>query len=340
MQVHADQLANRLSGSLLPVYLVHGDDPLLTMEACQAVRDAARAQGYSERQVFTVDKSFDWQALTGASQSMSLFAEKRLLELRLPTGKPGTAGSEVLATLAAEPDDDTLILVWSGRLDKKAQAAKWVKALDAVGAVVAVYPLSPAELPSWIKQRMTQHMLNAEPGVAELLAYRYEGNLLALAQEIEKLALLFAERVVTVADVEDKLGDGARFDVFRMVDTCLKGDGPGAVRALSGLRSEGVAPVLILWALVREIRALAQMSAELALGKTESQLFRNFRVWSTRQSMVRGALRRHSRGRWFALLQGAHRADKVIKGREAGDAWLALQALGLALSGVRLNAAR
>ncbi|KPK12534.1 MAG: hypothetical protein AMJ68_01235 [Acidithiobacillales bacterium SG8_45] len=340
MQVRAEQLVDRLSGSLSPVYLVHGDDPLLTMEACQAVRDAARTQGFGEREVFTVDRSFDWQALSGASQSMSLFAEKRLLEIRLPTGKPGTAGSEVLTRLASEPDSDTLILVWSGRLDKKAQAAKWVKALDAAGAVVAVYPLSPRELPDWINQRMKQHLLNAEPGVAELLAYRYEGNLLALAQEIEKLSLLFADGVVTVADVEDKLGDGARFDVFRMVDTCLQGDGPGTVRALAGLRAEGVAPVLILWALVREIRALAQMSAELAQGMPESQLFRDFRVWSTRQSLVRNALRRHPRGRWFALLQGAHRADKVIKGREAGDAWLALQALGLALSGVRLNAAR
>ena len=340
MQVRAEQLADQLRGSLLPVYLVHGDDPLLTMEACQAVRDAARAQGFSEREVFTVDKSFDWQALTGASQSMSLFAEKRLLEIRLPTGKPGTIGSEVLTQLASEPDDDTIILVWSGRLDKKAQAAKWVKALDAIGAVIAIYPMAPRDLPGWINQRIKRHQLNAEPGVADLLAYRYEGNLLALAQEIEKLALLFADSTVTVADVEDKLGDGARFDVFRMVDTCLQGDGPGTVRALAGLRAEGVAPVLILWALVREIRALAQMSAELAQGRQESQLFRDFRVWSTRQSLVRNALRRHPRGRWFTLVQGAHRADKVIKGREAGDAWLALQALGLALSGVRLNAVR
>ena len=340
MQVRADQLLDRLTGSLARVYLVHGDEPLLTMEACQAVRDAARAQGYSERQVFSVDKSFDWQALTGASQSMSLFAEKRLMELRLPTGKPGTSGSEVIATLAATPDDDTILLVWSGRLDKRAQASKWVKALEQAGVVVAVYPLSSRELPGWIKQRMKQHSLNAGPGVAELLAYRYEGNLLALAQEIEKLSLLFVDDLVSVADIEDKLGDGARFDVFRMVDTCLQGDGPAAVRALTGLRSEGVAPVLILWALVREIRALAQMSAEMAVGKSESQLFREFRVWSTRQALVRTALRRHPRNRWYSLLQGAHRADKVIKGREPGDAWLALQALGLALSGVRLNAVR
>ena len=171
MQIRAEQLADQLRGSLLPVYLVHGDDPLLTMEACQGVRDAAHTQGFSEREVFTVDKSFDWQALTGASQSMSLFAEKRLLEIRLPTGKPGTTGSEVLTQLASKPDDDTIILVWSGRLDKKAQAAKWVKALDATGAVIAIYPMAPRDLPGWINQRIKRHQLNAEPGVADLLAY-------------------------------------------------------------------------------------------------------------------------------------------------------------------------
>jgi DNA polymerase-3 subunit delta len=340
MQVRADQLGDHLSGGLSPAYLVHGDDPLLTMEACQLVRDAAQHQGYTERQVFTVDRSFDWQALSGYSQSMSLFAERRLLELRLPTGKPGTAGSEMLSAMAAQADPDTILLVWSGRLDKKAQSAKWVKALAATGAIVPVYPLSQNELPGWVRRRMQKLELDAEPAVADLLTYRYEGNLLALSQELEKLSLLFGNSRVTVTDIEGSAGEDARFDVFRLVDTCLNGDGPATVRALAGLRAEGVAPVLILWALVREIRSLTQMAVELANGKSETQLFRDFRVWSSRQSLIRAALRRHPCGRWFALLQGAHRADKVIKGREPGDAWQALQALGLALSGVRLNAAR
>lgn len=340
MQLRANQLQDHLSGQLAPIYLVHGDDPLLTMEACQAVREAARAQGFTERELYTADKSFDWSALAGTSRSMSLFAEKRLLELRLPTGKPGAVGSEALVQLVSGLGEDSVLLVWSARLDKKAQAAKWVKALDQAGVTVAIYPLSPHELPNWIGQRMRSRGLKPRSGVTDLLAYRYEGNLLALSQEVEKLSLLFGDGEVSVADIEGGLGDSARFDVFRLVDICLQGDGPASVRILQVLRAEGIAPVLVLWALVREIRTLTGMAIELAHGKSESQLFREFRVWSTRQSLVRTALNRHPRGRWLALLQGAHRADKVIKGREAGDPWQALQALGLALSGVRFAAAR
>ena len=340
MQMRADQLKDHLASEFAPVYLVHGDEPLLTMEACQAVRDAARERGFTEREVYTADRGFDWSSLSGVSQSMSLFAEKRLIELRLPTGKPGTAGSEALVQLASGIGDDTALLVWSARLDKKAQSAKWAKALDKAGVTTAIYPLSSRELPGWIARRMQAQGLKPKPGVADMLAYRYEGNLLALSQEAEKLGLLFGEGDISVADLEGKLGDSARFDVFRLVDNCLQGDGPATVRILKALRAEGVAPVLVLWALVREIRSLAGMEIELANGKSESQLFKEFRVWSTRQALVRSALKRHPRGRWKALLQGAHRADKVIKGREAGDAWQALQALGLALSGVRFNASR
>jgi DNA polymerase-3 subunit delta len=337
MQLGADRLGNHLAGSLARVYLIHGDETLLADEACQLVRDQARSRGFSERRVFTVDKGFDWQSLSGYSQSLSLFAEKRLLELRLPGGKPGTAGAAALQEFVDHANDDTVLLVWSGRLDKKAQAAKWVKALDAAGVMVALYPLNNAELPSWIGRRLRDHGLNPGAGVTEMLAYRYEGNLLACSQEVEKLSLLFGQGDLTLADIEGKLGDNARFDVFGLVDLCLQGDAAAAVRALRGLRAEGTAPVLILWALAREIRSLAQMANGLAAGQAEQQIFRDHHVWARRQSLIRSALKRHALGRWYALLQGSHRADKVIKGREPGDAWQALQALGLAFCGVRFS---
>ncbi len=337
MQLGAQQLSGHLAGALAHVYLIHGDEVQLADEACQLVRDQARAQGFSERQVFTVDRGFDWQSLSSYSQSLSLFAEKRLLELRLPGGKPGTAGAAALQEFVSQASDDTVLLIWSGRLDKKAQAAKWVKALDAAGVVVAIYTLSKAELPGWIGQRLRAKGLEPGAGVTDMLAYRYEGNLLACSQEVEKLSLLFDQGSVTLADIEGKLGDNARFDVFGLADLCLQGDAAAVVRALQGLRAEGTAPTLILWALVREIRSLAQMANDLATGKAEQQVFRAHRVWAKRQSMVRSALKRHPLNRWYTLLQGSHRADKVIKGREPGEAWQALQALGLAFCGVRFS---
>lgn len=339
MQLKAEQLADHVATALAPVYLIHGDDPLLADEACQLIRDQAKTGGFTERQIFTVDRSFDWNSLGGYSQSLSLFAEKRLLELRLPGGKPGTAGANALQEFVSRSDDDTILLIWSGRLDKKAQATKWARALAAAGVMVAIYPLSPAQLPGWIGKRLRARGLTAGAGVTEMLAYRYEGNLLACSQEIEKLGLLFAQGEVSLADIEGKLGDNARFDVFAMVDLCLQGDTAAAIRALRGLRAEGTAPVLILWALVREIRSLAQMAIDLAAGKSEQQIFQEYRVWAKRQSLVRRALKRHAPGRWYALLQGSHRADKVIKGREPGDAWQALLALELAFCGVRFSRA-
>lgn len=339
MQLGADQLSDHLAGSLGPIYLIHGDEALLTDEACQLVRDQARAQGFIERQVFTVDRGFDWQSLSAYSQSLSLFSEKRLIELRLPGGKPGTAGATALQEFASRTNDDTILLIWSGRLDKKAQGSKWAKALAAIGVMVAIYPLNHAQLPGWIARRLRAQGLKPGAGVSEMLAYRYEGNLLACSQEVEKLSLLFGQGDVSLADIEGKLGDNARFDVFGMVDLCLQGDAAGAVRALQGLRAEGTAPVLILWALVREIRSLAQMAIDVAAGRSEQQIFRDYRVWAKRQSLVRRALKRHSPGRWYALLQGSHRADKVIKGREPGDAWQALLALELAFCGVRFSRA-
>ncbi len=335
MRVYADRLAAQLAKGLSPVYLVHGDEPLLTDEACQAIRERARAEGYDERQVLTVETGFDWNAVTGYSQALSLFAERRVLELRLPRGKPGEAGSRVLIEWCERPPEGTVLLLWSSRLDKQGQNAKWVKAVDAAGIVIPVYAPEPRELAAWAASRLQAQGLRANADVAALLAYRYEGNLLAIAQEIEKLALLYPEGVIAADDIQGDLGDNARFDVFRLVDACLQGDGAAVVRVLAGLRAEGVAAVLVLWALAREIRTLAQLSGELTRGEPEDKAFRTHGIWPRRQALVRRALKRFPPARWLSLLQGAARADRVVKGREPGDAWQAVQALGLTFCGVR-----
>jgi DNA polymerase-3 subunit delta len=236
-----------------------------------------------------------------------------------------------------QPPDDTLLLLWCGKLDRTQLNSKWFKSLDAAGCSVGVHPVESGRLPHWIESRMRTQGLQPASGVGELLAYHYEGNLLALAQEIEKLALTAQGETVSIDDVQLGLSDNARFSVFGFVDTCLAGDGPEALRALLGLRADGTAATLVLWALTREIRLLQQCASGLETGEAESSLFTRFHIWQKKQALYRAALRRGGNRRWQALLQAAARADRVIKGRAAGNEWQALQALGLALAGVRIN---
>jgi len=336
MRVLPQDLQSSLAKQMAPVYIVYGEETLLAEEACSSIREAARAQGFDDRELMIVERGFDWDRLNQAGESLSLFSQKRLLELRMPSSKPGDPGSKAMIQYCEAVPDDTVLLVWCGKLDRAQLNSKWFKALESAGISVAVQTVSLQQMPQWIAQRLAKQGLEAGPGVAELLAYRYEGNLLAAAQEVEKLALLF-DGSVTVEQIQAGLGDDARFDVFGFVDTCLAGNGPAAVRALQGLRAEGIAPSLVLWAMTREIRLLEQCATGLAAGQGESQVFSNHRIWQKKQPLFRAALKRGRPARWRALLQAAARADRVIKGRAPGTDWQALQALGLGLAGVRIG---
>jgi len=336
MRVSPQDLQSRLANQLAPVYIVYGEETLLAEEACSSIRAAARENGFEDRELMVVERGFDWDKLNQAGESMSLFSQKRFLELRIPGSKPGDQGSRAMIQYCENIPDDTLLLVWCGKLDRAQLNSKWFKALDAAGSSVGVQTVSGQQLPQWIAQRLKKHGLEPGPGVPELLAYRYEGNLLAAAQEAEKLALLF-EKSVSVEQIQAGLGDDARFDVFGFVDTCLAGNGPAAVRALQGLRAEGIAPTLVLWAMTREIRLLEQCATGIASGQGESQVFSHYRIWQKKQPLFRAALKRGRPGRWRSLLQAAARADRVIKGRAPGTDWQALQALGLGLAGVRIG---
>ncbi len=341
MPINADQLAGHLRRGLAPVYLVHGDEPLLVREAGDAIRAAAAAAGFSERQVLTVDSGFDWDALYASAQNLSLFAERRLLELYLPTGRPGDAGAKFLEAFAQQPPTDTLLLVIAGKLEKPARESRWAKAIEAAGTSVAVYPVEAARLPGWIGHRLQARGLRPAAGVAELLAHHMEGNLLACEQEIEKLAMRFGAGAghakpveIGVADIEGALSDNARFNIFGLADASLQGEARAVVRMLASLRAEGVEPVLVLWALTREAREMARLSTQLAAGAPLEKVLEANRVWSRRQPLVRQALKRLSSAAWLGILQRAARTDRVIKGRAAGDAWRELQALALAMSGL------
>jgi len=336
MQTSADKFAGQLRQGLAPIYLIGGDEPLLVEEAIDALRAAAHAAGFGDREVYTVEAGFDWDAFYSTTQSMSLFSERRLIELRLPNAKPGEAGAKILTQIAAERPSDVVVAVTTGKLDKTTRAVKWVKAIEGAGTVVIAYPVDATRLTAWIRERLRARGVRAAAGVAELLAHHMEGNLLAAAQEIDKLALVAEGREVTPDDIEKNLSDNARFNVFGLVDTCLAGKPAAILRTLRSLRAEGVEPVLVTWALVREIRELSRMAALLASGTNEARVLQAAGVWAKRQPLVRQALHRLTAAQAYALLDQAARVDRIIKGRAAGDAWLALERLALRLGGLRL----
>lgn len=322
---------------LLPVYLVSGDEPLQSGEAVDAIRGAARARGFTERQVMHAEGGFDWNSLLAASDTLSLFAERRIIELRLPGGKPGDAGAKALTAYVERPSPDDLLIIVSGKLDKRQQQSKWFKALDSIGAVIQIWPVEREALPAWIRQRLLARGLQADPDAVALLAERVEGNLLAAAQEVEKLYLLHGQGRIGAAEVGEMVADSARFDIFGLVDAALEGNAERFVRMLQGLRGEGVEPVLVLWALARELRSLANMAWGLSKGEAMEQVLRSHRVWDKRRAAVSAALRRH-RGpsRWDRLVARAARIDRIIKGSEPGNAWDELIQLGLLAAGVRV----
>ncbi|MFZ5594744.1 MAG: DNA polymerase III subunit delta [Pseudomonadota bacterium] len=335
MKLRPDQLKPHLAKSLMPIYLVCGDEPLQASETCDAIRARARELGYREREVMHVETGFDWNTLLASANSLSLFSERRVMELHMPGGKPGDAGSKALVEYAARPADDAVLLVITGKLDKAALASKWTNALEKAGAVIQVWPVEIKQLPGWIAQRMRGKGMQPSADAVTLLAERVEGNLLACAQEIEKLFLLHGTGAIDAATVSEAVVDSSRFDVYDLADTALRGDAPRAARILAGLRGEGIDPVLVLWALAREIRSLATMAHEVRTGSTADQAMAAHRVWDTRKPLVKQGLQRHKPSTWQTLLRHASQIDRIIKGARPGDAWDELLQLALAMAGVR-----
>jgi DNA polymerase-3 subunit delta len=332
LKLHVDKLPGHLAQGLEPAYLISGDEPLLMMEAGDAVRRAARDDGYSERTVLTVARGFDWHQLASAGASLSLFAERRLIELRLSSAKPGKAGEQALIAFAEDPPPDTLLIVVAPRLDRTAANSRWVKALSAAGVLVQIWPPEPAQLPGWISERLLGRGLQVTREGARLLGDRVEGNLLAAAQEVDKLALLHAPGTALDEEaIRDAVADSARYDVFALADAALGGHRSRALRVLAGLRAEGVEPTLVLWAVTRELRTLSTIAWALATGRSESEAARG--VWPKRQRMLIGAARRLSLPGIHRLLRAAGVADQVVKGQRPGQPWPVLTDVVARLSG-------
>lgn len=338
MRLKAEQLPQHLHQTLAPIYVIAGEDPLLVGEAADAVRARAREAGHATREVLDAGASFDWASLRQAAASLSLFAEQRLLELRLPEPKPGTTGAKVLEAYAGNPPPDTVLLLVTGRLDKATQNSRWVSALDRAGVVVTIWPLSPQQLPAWIAQRMRRRGLQPDNEAIVLLADRVEGNLLAAAQEIERLCLLHGSGHIDARTVAESVADNARFDVYKLADAALQGDTARCCRMLHSLRAEGVEPILALWALSREVRAVAGMAYDVAQGEAPARAMAAHRVWDSRKRLVGEALRRGDADHWQRLLRQCAHIDRVAKGMAPGRPWDELETLLLAMSGAPSDA--
>ncbi|MEO8305302.1 MAG: DNA polymerase III subunit delta [Betaproteobacteria bacterium] len=333
MELRLNQLAGHLERTLAPVYVVHGDEPLLAIEAGDAIRAAARKAGCDEREVLVVESGFKWDAFLAASANMGLFGARRMIDLRIPTGKPGVEGGKALEAAASRPNPDQILLVTLPRLDRAAQSSAWFSALAGAGVSVAVYPLDRDELPPWIAARLLRQGQRAGRDTLAFLAERCEGNLLAARQEIEKLGLLLPAGELDGEAVERAVTDVARYDVFQLSEAWLANDAARALRIISVLEAEGEGIQLLLWQLAEDVHALAAVLDATASGAPIAAALRNARVWGKRQAAMERAARRFRSDAIAPFLCALARLDALSKGIGRGNVWDELRTTALAMAG-------
>lgn len=339
MKISGDNLAASLARTLQAVYLVCGDEPLLVNEAADAIRAKARASGYTERDINVVERGFDWQGLLAQSRSLSLFAERKIIEIRMANAAPGEQGADAIVELAAQGGPDNLILVITGKLDGRTQNSRWVNAIEKHGVLVQVWPVELPRLPAWIRDRLGRHKLQADAAAASLLAERVEGNLLAAHQEIEKLALLLPPGQLTAETIVEAVADSARFDVLQLGDAAMRGQSARALRILEGLRGEDVEPTLVLWAVNKDLQWLARAQHLMRKGQSADAAMNAIYVWRPRQAAMKLALGRLKARALRSMLLDAERVDRAIKGVLRSDPWVELERLVARLAGVRMQPA-
>lgn len=337
MELRPEQLASQpASQPLAPVYLIAGPETLRVLEAADAVRARARADGVNEREVFDADgRDFDWNQLDASFNAPSLFSARRLMELRLPSGKPGKEGAEVISQFCANPAPDVILLItcneWS-----KAHQTKWADAVGRAGVISVAWAIKPHELTEWIERRLRGKGLRADPQAVQRLAERVEGNLLAAAQEIDKLALLADGQTLDVDTMESLVADAARYDVFRLVEVTFSGQPAAVLRMIAGLRAEGEAVAALTPIVIRELLSTAGLARVQARGGNLAAEMKSRGIWESRQAPFKRALQRHPEvKRWERFVAEAGLVDRIAKGRADGDAWLALERLLIAVSEAR-----
>src|SRR5258708_3682307 len=333
MQLRPARLASHLAQGLRPLYVVHGDETLLAIEAGDQIRAAARAAGFDQREILVAESGFKWDAFAAANRNLGLFGERKLVDLSIPSGKPGVEGARVLEDCAANPSADTLTVITLPRLDRAAQASAWFSALEQGGVSVAVYPLERGELPQWLGERLARQKQRVSEETLQLLAEATEGNLLAAKQEIEKLGLLLPEGELEHDAVERAVADVSRFDVFQLSEAWLAGDAARALRILAALEAAGEGVPLLLWQLGEDLHALASVLTATAAGTPVATAVRTARVWGRRQGALERAARRVDPATLRPLLIRLARLDALAKGIGRGNVWAELADTALALCG-------
>ena len=336
MLLKGEQLATHLEREIRPLYVLYGDEPLLVLEAADAIRAKARASGYTEREVLTVLPQFDWGQLLAAGGNLSLFGDRKLIDLRIPTGKPGKEGSAALQQWCQQLSSDTLLLITLPELDWREEKAAWFTALANAGIAIKLNAPPLAELPGWIAGRLRRQRQSAELDSLKFIAERVEGNLLAAHQEIQKLGLLYPAGALSLAQVREAVLNVARYDIDGLREALLAGDQARLARTLEGLRQEGEAPPLILWAISEEIRALATIRGGQDSGRPLELLLKEAKVWGPRATPVKKALQRLSTAQLESALQHAGKIDRLIKGIGQGNLWEEFLRLGMRLCGARI----
>lgn len=335
MRLKAEQLHSHLNRDVLaPVYCISGDEPLQLMELADAIRQRARELGFDERTILQVERGFDWNQLQQAGANLSLFSRRKIIDLRLGQHSPGHDGADALVEYAARPVPDNLLLISSERLDGDKLRSRWFKALEKSGVTIQVWPVEPARLPGWIGRRLKQRGKEIDRDAAELLAERVEGNLLAAAQEVDKLVLLSEEPLVSLQHVMRAVSDGARFNVFDLAESCLLGDGARVARMLRGMRQEGTELLAVLGAVLWELRRFSGMAMAVERGTPIDAVLNEYRVQAARRRAATAGLRRLHPAGVAMILRAAASVDRAAKGALPMDAWQLLETLLLTIAGV------
>lgn len=333
MQLRHDALDAHLAKTLAPIYVITSDEHLLALEAADKIRRKAKTQDFLERDVFTVERSFRWGTLLAANQSQSLFGDKKIIDLRMPTGKPGKEGGAALQDYVKAHSPDNLTLITLPKLDWATQKATWVASLQQAAVYIEIPLIERAQLPQWISQRLALQGQTAERNSLEFIADKVEGNLLAAHQEIQKLGLLYPQGALSFEQIHEAVLNVARFDVFKLSEAMLRGDVARLVRMLEGLKAEGEALPLVLWAVAEELRTLLKLKLAVQQGRPLGMLLKEFRIWGPKEKLMEPALRRTSVKNLRSALQEAAHIDKMVKGLRApefaGDPWDALLQVGL-----------
>lgn len=330
MRIKPDQLENHLAKGLAGCYFVHGDEPLLQQEICDAIRNKAHQEGFLERDLFHAEERFDWQQITASEQAMSLFSSRKIIEIRIPSGKPGKEGSTALSLLVAQPKPDNLVLISSGKIDSNSQKSKWFKALDDAGVCMAIFPLEAAHMGRWINNRVQKLGLSITPEASQLLTSRTQGNLLATAQELEKFTLHGTGFEITADHIDSDVGGLARYSSYQLVDTALLGQAGHSLTMLYGLKEEGTHALEILWVLSRELRLLANIINHPQ--GIEAGL-KQHRVWEKRKACIRAAAKQHNSISVQHMLQQCAAIDQCVKGVNKANEWDLLGGLIMQLAG-------